>query len=399
MSASHAAEQSRAVDLQIDFATAAVPDLHARLARIRDAAAVAPVRFHGQRSWLVTTHAHVLEAFQHEDRFCSAAMHEPAIGRSIQAMRGEEHRANRALLVSAFTPAVMRRRVETLLEPIAHEVIDEFAQRGEVELIRDFAARFPFRVVTRLLGIPIHNESQIFRWAKKLLEHPWDPDGAKAAAEQFRSYLMPLVEQRRASPIDDLLSLLVHAEVEGRRLTDDQIFAFVGLLFPAGSDTSYKAIGSMMLAVLTRPELCDRLRADPAERRWVVEETLRWEPPVALLPRKAAKDTQLAGVDLPAGSHMLLGIAAANRDPEVFEAPDAFDPSRRSRQSLVFGWGVHYCLGSHLARREMEVALGVLLERLPGLRLVDPQAVEILGALLRGPRRLPARFDVRARHA
>jgi len=245
-------------------------------------------------------------------------------------------------------------------------------------------------VITRLLGLPLDADQRFLDWALQLINYPWDPEGALAASAEFTNYLAPLVAERRGKPGDDLLSLLATEEVEGQRLTDEEIFSFVRLLFPAGSDTSYKALGSIIYAVLTHPE-ARHLIHETAERRWVVEEALRWEAPVALLPRMCSKRTVLGGVELEAGTPMLFGITAANRDPEEHPDPDRFDPSRREK-NLSFGHGVHFCLGSHLARRELEAAVGALFERLPNLRLIEPNAVEIVGAVLRGPRELRVAF-------
>jgi cytochrome P450 len=376
----------------IDFATHQVPDLHELLAKLRSLGPVVPVVYHRVTTWLIGGHRELVAAFADEETFPSAAMYrihsEPVMGRTLQCMSGEEHRINRALVSSAFRPQVMRRSVETLLEPLAHEIIDEFAEEPQVDLIGAFTRRYPFRVITRLLGIPVSDEAQLLRWALGLIDYPWDPEGALACSAEFTRYLAPLVHERRRRPGEDLISELAVAEIEGERLSDEQIFSFVRLLFPAGSDTTYKALGSLLYAVLTEPGIKDALLADPGQRAAVVQEALRWEPPVALLPRMTGKDTRWGGVELAAGTPLLFGIAAANRDPEVFPEPDRFDPSRRSRSSLTFGHGVHFCLGSHLARRELEVALGAILERFPGLRLVEPDAVRITGGVLRGPAEL-----------
>jgi len=382
---------------ELDFATAPLPDLHAVLGEIREQTPVAAVCFHGEIAYLTTRHAVLADAFANEDAMPSAAIHEhhaqPVMGRTIQCMTGEEHRIHRALASVAFRPAVMQRSVETLLEPLAHELIDGFAEHGSAELVEAFTHRFPFRVICRLLGIPVEDEEEMLGWALGLIDFPWNPEAALRASEAFTRYLEPLVEERRRQPGEDLISELAGARVEGHRLSDEEIYSFVRLLFPAGSDTTYKAIGSLLHLVLEQPGLRERLREHPEEQAGAVEEALRCEPPVALLPRRAAKHVVLAGVEVPANSPMLFGIAAANRDPRVYEDPDRFDWRRRTRGLLPFGKGVHFCLGSHLARREMEVALGALLERLPRLRLVEPDRGRIVGAVMRGPESLPVRWD------
>ena len=379
---------------EIDFATDELPNLHEIIAKVRASHRVAPVRYHGRTTWLIAGHKEVVEAFSDEEHFLSAAMYtihsEPVMGKTLQCMSDNQHRVNRLLVSPAFLPSRVKGYAESLIEPLAHELIDGFAERGEVELVSAFARPYPFKVITRLLGLPLESDQKFLDWALQLINYPWDPEGALAASAEFTNYLTPLVAQRRETPGDDLLSLLATEEVEGQRLTDEEIFSFVRLLFPAGSDTSYKALGSIIYAVLTHPE-ARRLIEDPSERRWVVEEGLRWEAPVALLPRMCSKRTVLGGVELEAGTPVLFGITAANRDPEQHPDPDRFDPTRREK-NLSFGHGVHFCLGSHLARRELEAAVGALFERLPDLRLIDPDGVQIVGAVIRGPRELRVAF-------
>jgi cytochrome P450 len=153
----------------------------------------------------------------------------------------------------------------------------------------------------------------------------------------------------------------------------------------------------MLYAVLTHREIFEAVRADASLVPSVVHESLRWEPPTAMLPRFAPKDAVWAGTEIPAGSEVLFAITSANRDREIYEEPDRFRPGRKEREFLTFGHGLHFCLGSHLARREMEVSLAVLAERLPDLELVAPEDVTIQGTVLRGPSSLPVRFGSSAR--
>ena len=382
---------------EIDFATADIPDLHAILADLRARHRVAPVRYHGKRAWLITRHRDLHAAFADDEALPSAAAYlrhsGPVMGRTIQCMAGDEHRRNRALVSHAFRPKRMQAFVESFLAPVAHRLIDGFAARGSADLVAEYTTRYAFAVIARLLDFPPTAEADLRRWGDGLLEFPWDPEGALRASREFTAYLEPLVAERRRRPGDDLVSSLATVEVEGERLADEEIFSFLRLLFPAGADTTYRGLGSMVFGVLTHPEVYAKLCRDPSAVPDAVQESLRWEPPTALLPRFAPEDLHWAGVDIPGGSEVLFGIVSANRDPEVFEDPDRFDPGRRSRQSLHFGHGLHFCLGSHLARREMEVSLKALLERLPGLRLADPEAVRISGTVLRGPETLPVAFD------
>jgi cytochrome P450 len=201
------------------------------------------------------------------------------------------------------------------------------------------------------------------------------------------------VRDRRDKPSADLISMLATAEEEGQRLSDEEIFSFIRLLFPAGADTTYLSIGSMMLSVLSEPKLMQRLLDEPEQRGWAVEESLRLNGTIGLQPRYTEQAVTIAGVAIPADSVLLYGNAPANHDPEVFADPDHFDLDRHPSRMLTFGKGVHFCLGSHLARAEMQISLNVLLDRLDGLRLVDPENAQITQSILRGPRALRVAFD------
>ena len=381
----------------IDFATDAVPDLHAILADLRERYRVAPIRYHGQVAYLLTRFGDLKAAFADDDVFPSAAAYlrhsGPVMGKTIQCMGDEEHRRNRSLVSAAFRPRLMKEFVEAFLTPVAHQLVDDFAERGEADLVRDYTTRYAFTVITRLLDFPPTDFDQLKRWGDGLIDFPWNPEFALQASREFTEYLKPLIEERRSVPGEDLLSSLTTVEVEGERLSDEEIFSFIRLLFPAGADTTYRALGSMFYAVLTHPAVFDAVKADPSFIPNAVQEALRWEGPTAMLPRFAPKDVTWAEAEIPAGSEVIFGITSANRDAAIFAEPDRFNPWRDEREFLSFGHGLHFCLGSHLARREMEVSLRVLSERLPDLELSDPAEVGISGTVLRGPTSLPVRFS------
>ena len=166
------------------------------------------------------------------------------------------------------------------------------------------------------------------------------------------------------------------------------------LLFAAGTDTTFHGLGTVLYALLTHPGQLERVVADPrTELRWAVEESLRWDPVVSMEPRRAPTATEWFGHSIDAGARVLFGIAAANRDPSVFDDPDVYDVGRRPEPIMTFGIGPHFCLGAHLARAELLTALGAMLDRLPGLRLVDAEHTGVHGTVLRGPRRLQARWN------
>jgi cytochrome P450 len=383
----------------LDFATAELPDLHAILAGLRERFAVAPIRYHGEVAQLITRFADVRAALADDDTFPSSEAYlrhsAPVMGRTIQCMGGDEHRRNRALVSTAFRPRLMQEFVEAFLTPVAHELVDAVAARGEADLVRDYTTRYAFTVIARLLDLPPTDFALLKRWGDGLLDFPWNPEGARAASREFTAYLARIVDERRSRPGLDLLSSLATVEVEGERLADEEIYSFARLLFPAGADTTYRGLGNLLFAVLTHREVWEAACRDPGLIPQVVHEALRWETPVALLPRFAPKDVTWAGAPIPGGSQVLFGMTSANRDPAVFAAPERFDPWREERDYVSFGHGLHFCLGSHLARRELEVSLRVLSQRLPDLELADPGQVRISGTVLRGPKSLPVRFRPR----
>jgi len=383
---------------EIDFALDEVPDFHRRMAALREAGQrVVPVKYLGEIAWIVLRYDDVAGAYSDDVKLPAAPAYQrhsmPVQGKTLLCMEGDEHRVNRLLVAKAFQPTEIRRLTQSLLLPLANEIVDELHGPAEIDLVAEYTHRYPFSVITRLLGLPLEDHRQLVAWVDGLFAYPWDPEGALRASRDFTDYLAPLVRERRDKPSDDLISMLASAEAEGQRLSDEEIFSFIRLLFPAGADTTYLSIGSMMLSVLSDSKLMQRLQDDPDQRAWAVEESLRLNGTIGLQPRYTEKAVTIAGVAIPADSVLLYGNASANHDPEVFADPDRFDLERRSSRMLTFGKGVHFCLGSHLARAEMQISLGVLLDRLEGLSLVDPEHTQITQAILRGPRALRVAFD------
>ncbi len=376
---------------EVDFAHDELPDLHRVLDGLRARGPVVRVRYHGQPAWLILSYRELYRAFSDEEHFEAARAYrihsEPSMGKTIQTMSGDRHRVNRGLVSRPFFPRQVQALVEPLLEVQAGLLLDAIAGREQVDMVAAFARPYPFKVITRMLGIPVHDDSQFLAWALKIIDYPWDPEGALQAKAEFDAYLLPLIARRRSAPQDDVISILAQAEVEAARLTDEEILAFCRLLFPAGSDTTYKNLGSLLYAVLSTPGMRERARAGDAEREALVQEGLRWEPPTALLPRMCSKAISLGGQRIADGDWVLFGITAANSDPEVFPAPRTFDPDRNNK-NLAFGHGEHFCLGSHLARRELETALRLVFERFPDMALVPNAPVEITQGVLRGPKAL-----------
>lgn len=375
----------------IDFAHDELPDLHEVLDALRPQGPVVRVKYHNQPAWLILAYEPLRRAFSDEKHFeCAAAYRihsEPSMGKTIQTMSGEQHRVNRGLVSRPFFPGQVRKLVEPLIEQQAKLLLDDIAGRETVDLVEAFTRPYPFKVITRLLGIPVHDDARFLSWALKIIDFPWDPEGALKAKAGFDAYLLPLIARRREEPLQDVISVLATAELEGQQLSDEEILSFCRLLFPAGSDTTYKNLGSLLYAVLSTPGMRRRAVAGDQQREALVQEGLRWEPPTALLPRMCSEDTELGGRQIRRGDWILFGITAANNDPTVFPDPRRFDPDRDNK-NLAFGHGEHFCLGSHLARRELETALKLLFSRFPDIALMENRPVEIAQAVLRGPKSL-----------
>ena len=332
----------------------------------------------------------------HPDTFSSSIYDQimgPVMGRTLLELEGAEHRASRALVSPSFRTALLDRWRSELVEVVVHELIDQLAPRGRAELAREFTFAFPVQVIARIMGLPREDYVRFQRLSIELLNVVYDWDCGLAASAALKAYLTEILAERRRNPQDDLISTLAESEIDGARLTDDEIFAFLLLILPAGVETTYRASGNLLVALLTQPELMDALRADRSMLRGAFEEALRWEPPITTVVRRAVRDCELGGVAIPAGTHVSVSVAAANRDPTRYPDPDRFDPTRRNIAHLTFGGGPHLCLGMHLARMEGAVAINALLDRLPDLRLdSNAPAPHVVGVAFRSPATLPVEF-------
>jgi cytochrome P450 len=329
--------------------------------------------------------------------FSNAIHHElmgEVMGETMLGMDGQEHRDHRDLVAKAFRASALEQWGTELIEPTIHALLDEIAPRGRADLVADVTSRYPVQVIAGIVGVPVDDYERFQGWADAITSIAVDPDGAKAGAAEMAAYLLPILEDRRARPRDDLVSDLVTAEIDGKRLTDDRILAFLRLLLPAGAETTFRAMGNALVALLTHPDVLARVAADPGLVPAVIEETLRWETSVTIISRNAVADTEIAGCPIPSGSSLMLMTSSSNRDPSHTDRPDEFDIDRPLAHHLYFGTGRHQCLGMHLARLELRIGLTAILERLPGLRL-DPDAPPpvIEGFAFRSPATIPVRFD------
>ena len=315
------------------------------------------------------------------------------MGRTILEMDEPEHRGIRALVASSFRSKMLERWEEELVSRVVNELIDGFIDDGRTDLVRSVTFNFPVQVIARILGLPRADYPRFQRWALELTSVAANWERGMAASAALRDYFADVMAERRAAPGDDLISDLVRAEVEGEHLSDEEIYSFLRLLLPAGVETTYRASGSLLFALLgDRPQF-DALYNDRSLFPQAFEEVVRWEPPVTLILRRVTRDTELAGVPIDAGADVALMIGAANRDERKYADPDRYDMFREQRQHVGFGFGVHVCLGMHLARMESRVAINTLLDRL-GPFTLDPDAEppHIEGLAFRSPLSLPVVF-------
>jgi cytochrome P450 len=284
---------------------------------------------------------------------------------------GVDHVRLRNLVSKAFTP----RRVQELeprVQAIAEELIDAVEDKGEMDLVADFAFHLPTIVILEMLGIPVEDREKFRDWSQAFITPALDEESMVEFARQmqeFTGYLGRLFEQRRQNPQDDLISALLQAEEAGDKLNESELFSTVVLLIVAGHETTVNLIGNAMAALWRNPEQLERLKQDPSLMPGAVEEFLRYDGSVERsLNRWVAEDVELDGQLLRQGDIVIAILGSAGRDPQVFERAEELDIGRQPNPHLGFGKGPHYCLGAPLARLETTIALTTLLRRLPAIR-------------------------------
>ncbi|ETW26391.1 cytochrome P450 [Mycobacterium gastri] len=387
-----------------DVVSGDVRDPYTELARLRREQPVQRIDFsampheESKPVFIVYRHEDVAQLLRDNETFSSAIIIDAfgdVLGRHVMlGMDEPEHGRHRALVSKAFSQKALARWEDGLVRQVGNELIDRFASRGHADLVKEFTFPYPTQIIAGLLGLPREDYPQFQRWSISLLSFTVNPQRGRAASQALQGYFAPILAARRREPRDDLISGLAQAEIDGEKLSDEEIFSFLRLLLPAGVETTYRSLGNMLFGLLCSPAQLDAVRAD----RWLlpqaIEEAVRWEPPLLTITRVATRDTELGGVPIPAGSSVMPMLGAANRQEDRYPDPDRFDIFRPPRAHIGFGHGVHVCLGMHLARLEMRVALNLLFDRLPGLRL-DPAADDphIRGQVFRSPTSLPVLFD------
>jgi cytochrome P450 len=281
--------------------------------------------------FMVYGYDEVAQVLRDNETFSSSivlAVFGDVLGKKVMlGMDEPEHRRLRALLSGAFTQRAIGRRRHDLVEPVADALIDRFADRGRAELTREFTFPFPTQIIANLLGLPPGDYPQFQKWSISILAFTVNRERALAASEALREYFTPILAARRAEPRDDLISSLAHAELDGEKLDDEEIFSFLRLLLPAGIETTYRSTGNLLFGLLSHPDQLDAVRADRSLIPQALEEAVRWEPPLLTITRVATRDAKLGGESIPAGSTVMPYLGAANRDERRWERPDRFDTS------------------------------------------------------------------------
>lgn len=354
--------------------------------------------------WLLFDYASVREALTDHAHFSSSLFR---AGRSnpdwLIFLDPPRHAKLRNLIGQAFTPRAVA-ELEPRVRQLSRELIHAVLPRGTMDLVSEYATPLPMMVVAELVGIPPGEWPRFRRWSDEILKLSTTLTESATAAEAVASYaavkaemgpwLTALQQERIAQPKDDLLTRLLEAEVDGERLTDQEIAGFVELLIVAGQETTSNLIANALLCFAEHPEERTRLAASPELLACAIEEVLRFRSPVHWIFRVTTSDVAMHGQTIPTGQVVIPIVGAANRDPGVFAEPERFDIGRTPNPHLAFGQGMHFCIGAPLARLEARVALQDLFGRLVGLEIANPELWEPKAALhVHGPSRLELRFD------
>jgi cytochrome P450 len=355
-----------------------------------------PEEWGSDDGFTVFRHDDVVRVLRSNDEFSCAAYDDligPTMGVIMLSMDPPVHTAHRAVVESFFRQRTMARFAETI-RAIADQLVADLVVRGEGDLVTSFCRQLPTRTIASLLGLPAEKHEEFHSWSTQLLSLGAYPEVGRTARQSLENYISIEMDSRRRAPRGDLLSHIANFERDGRHLPDDEVYALVTMLLVGGIETTDRALGNMLCAVLSRPALVKALRDDPALVKSVVNESLRWESPVLFFVRRTRQPVVLSGTRIPAGVTVAACIGSAKRDDEYFPSPDSFELGRSQKQvSIAFGVGPHVCLGIHLARLEMQVGLDALLAGTAALGFhEEEQDPHIHGLVFRSPERLHVRL-------
>ncbi len=372
----------------------------------------APLHYHEAMQSYFVSRAEDVERVFKDQVFTTANYNwqlEPVHGKTILQLSGREHSVRRALVAPAFRGSELEQKFLPVIEKNAAELISGFRADGTVDLVTQFANRFPIGVIVDMLGLDKSDHDRFQKWYTSIIAFlgnlAQDPEIAAAGLrtkEEFAEYMIPIIRDRRSNLGDDLLSTLVTAEIDGETMSDEDVKAFCSLLLAAGGETTDKALATMFALLLQHPEQMEAVRADRGLIARAFAESLRLHPPVHMIMREPSEDVEIAGGVIPAGTTVTALIGAANRDERRYKNPDSFDIFRddlntdnafsAAANHMAFALGRHFCVGALLAKTEVEVATNQLLDSLPDLRLEEGFVHVEKGVFTRGPAALRVNF-------
>lgn len=364
-----------------------------------------PARFDEVRGcWDVFRYDDVRAVLKDPKLFSSARPSSgPVLLGSIIGMDPPRHTAMRGIVSKAFTPKTVA-DLAPRIASITHELLDAVLDQRKMDVLYDLAYPLPVVVIAELLGVPAQDRQLFKDWSDMIVKGPEDTSEAAFAAlreEKWRvrkeldAYFLAVIEKRRTSPQDDLITRLVQAELDEEKLTDEEVLEFCILLLAAGNETTTNLLANAVRRMIEQPELFSFLAQSEERVKVMIEEVLRFYPPILATNRIATEDTQVAGQRIQKGQQVTVWIGSANRDPAHFAEPDRFVADRNSNPHMSFGFGIHFCLGAPLARLEAQVALGILLQRVQRMRFMKEQPWHpIPSPFVYGTKELHVQLDV-----
>lgn len=346
--------------------------------------------------WQVFRYADVLTVLNDYSRFSSQAfgLSGGFFRDTLISKDPPDHRKLRNLVNQAFTPRAVARLSDRITQ-ITQELLDQVRQQGKMDVVADIAFPLPAKVIAEMLGVPPEDWNIFRRWARigDSEPPPARQEAGRSMREEMFDYFSKLLEERRRVPREDLISALSIAEVDGERLSQNELVSFCTLLLAAGQETTKNLIANAIVCFTDHPDSMERLIREPALMPTAIEEVLRYLPPVWFLFRLTRNDVELAGQLIPANQMVLAWSASANRDPAQFPDPDLFNIEREPNRHLAFGHGVHFCVGAPLARLEARIALPMMLEQLKNLQRVEGIPIIVNTGIVFVIRSLPVTFQ------
>ncbi|MCV7022074.1 cytochrome P450 [Mycolicibacterium novocastrense] len=345
--------------------------------------------------WTLFDFDSVFAAFR-DDEVYGSEMYNQTIGLvfgpTILGMHGKQHHDHRSLVAKAFRQSALTQWEPEVIVPICQQLVDEFIEDGQVDLIKALTFEFPTRVTAALLGLPQDDLELFRRLSLDLISITEDIEAGLTASVELGTYFQDQVDQRRRQMTDDIIGDLVGAEIDGEKLTDEAIISFLRLLLPAGLETTYRSSSNLLFLLLTHPEQLEALQQERELIPAAIEEGLRYETPLVSVPRSVTRDVEIHGIPIPQGAQVNLCIGSANRDEKRWDRADEFDIRRSRRAHISFAGGLHSCLGMHLARVETRAMLTSLFDRATDFELQADDDTRITGMPFRSPTHLPVTF-------